>query len=105
MRGRRLDRLTKGPTFADLDIITHLPEKCKGFLKKSFVKPNIFLQSPEIGKTAADFASQNPFATGLGGEKARSDSEVERDFERRTDLEVRIALPHGRGAGAPFSAV
>ena len=67
MRGRRLDRLTKGPTFADLDIITHLPEKCKGFLKKSFVKPNIFLQSPGIGKNAADFASQNPLVTGLDG--------------------------------------
>ena len=42
VRGRRLDRLTKGPTFADFNIIAHLPEKCKGFLKKSFGKQKIF---------------------------------------------------------------
>ena len=71
MRGRRLDRLTKGPTFADLDIIAHLPENCKGFLKKSFVKRKIFLHSPGIGKTAADFAFQNPLVAGLGGGKGR----------------------------------
>ena len=35
----------------------------------------------------------------VGGEKTRSDSEVERDFERRTDREVRIAVAHGRGTG------
>ena len=42
MRGRRLDRLTKGPTFADPYSIAHFLGKCKSFLKKSLLKSKIF---------------------------------------------------------------
>ena len=42
VRGRRLDRLTKGPTFVDLSIIPHFPPDCKGFFKKNLPLDRFF---------------------------------------------------------------
>ena len=77
----------------------------QGVFEKKFCETEYFFAISRNRENSGGFCIPISLVAGLGGEKARSDSEVERDFERRTDPEVRIALPHGRGAGAPFGAV